>query len=278
MQMAGKYATAEQILSLRKELGLTRPLIFQYLDFLFQAFTFDWGSSWQTRESINSMLLKGIGPSLSLTLPAFMISFVLSLLVALFSASSRGATGTIDRTVTFLCLGLMSVSFLVYIISFQYFFAFRLGWFPINGWNGSWTGRWAFLYLPWIVSIVVTLGPNILIFRSAILDETFEDYVQTGKAKGVHRLNLFTKHILRNAMIPIVTVVVMQLPFLITGNLLLEAFFGIPGLGGLLIQAIQNADFPVVKAFTLVGSFLYVIFNLMADLLFIYFDPRVRLQ
>lgn len=276
--LAGKHATPEQIASIQQELGLDQSYLQQYLFFVKQTFTFDWGISWYTRSNINQMILSGIGPSLSLTLPSFLISFFLSVLVALFSASARGSLIFWDKTITTFCLALMSVSFLVYIISFQYILAFQFRWFPLNGWDDSWTGRWSFLILPWIISVVVTLGPNILIFRSAFLDEVIQDYVRTAQAKGVGRLQLFTQHILKNAMIPIITIVVMQIPILITGNLLLESFFGIPGLGGLLIQAIQNADLPVVKAFTIMGSIAYLFFNLIADLLYGFFDPRVELK
>lgn len=278
MQLAGKYATQEQIDSIRSELGLDQNLFVQYFHFIKQTLLFDWGRSWHTQANINQMLWQGLGPSLSLTLPAFLISFISSILLALFSASARGKQVFWDRGVTTFCLALMSISFLVYIISFQYFFAYALGWFPINGWDDSLSGRWGFLVLPWLISVVVSLGPNILIFRSAFMDEVIQDYVRTAQAKGVGRFRLFTQHILKNAMIPIITIMVMQVPFLITGNLLLEEFFGIPGLGNLLIQAIQNADFPVVKAFTVIGSMAYLFFNLAADILYMIFDPRVELR
>ncbi len=278
LQLAGKYATPEQVESIRHELGLDQSLFHQYLDFVKQTATLDWGRSWQTQSKISDMILSGIGPSLSLTVPAFLISFFISIMVALFSVSARGALLVWDRAISIFCLALMSISFLVYIISFQYLFAFHFRWFPLNGWDDSLMGRWGYLVLPWMISVVVSLGPNILIFRTAFLDEVIQDYVRTAQAKGVSRMILFGRHILKNAMVPVITIVVLQIPFLITGNLLLEAFFGIPGLGGLLIQAIQNADFPVVKAFTVVGSILYLFFNLVADLLYLVFDPRVELR
>jgi peptide/nickel transport system permease protein len=278
LQLAGKYATLEQVKEIRTELGLDRSLPLQYGDFVKQTLTFNWGRSWQTQSKISDMIWAGLGPSLCLTLPAFFISFLLAIAVALFSASAHGSQLVWDRGITTLCLALMSISFLVYIIGLQYFLAFKLDLFPLNGWNESWVGRWPYLFLPWIIAIVVSLGPNILIFRAAFLDEVIQDYVRTAQAKGLGRWSLFSKHILKNAMVPIVTIVVMQVPFLIMGNLLLEHFFGIPGIGGLLIQAIQSADLPVVKAFTVFGSLLYLFFNLAADLLYLVFDPRVELR
>lgn len=236
----------------------------------------DWGQSWHTKENINRMILHGISPTLSLTLPAFFMSFVVCLFFAFVCIHFRRIW--FDRFIVVICLSLMSISFLVYIIVYQYVFAFHLGLFPINGWDASYIYRWKFLLLPWLISISVSLGPNILIYRSALLDETLQDYVTTAKAKGVPSFLLYIRHILKNAMIPISTLLIMQVPFLMTGSLLLEAFFGIPGLGGLLIQGIQNADFPVIKAMTVLGSIVYVIFNLIADLCYTYFDPRVEFR
>jgi peptide/nickel transport system permease protein len=275
-QLAGKNATVEQIESIRQELGLNKPLYLQYFDFVKQTLTMDWGRSWTTQQKISSMVSQGIGPSLSLTVPAFILSFIISLAIALFSTYKKGSW--VDRSITTVCLALMSISFLVYIIFYQYALAFQMGWFPITGWDPSLTGRWTYLVLPWIISVSVSLGPNILIYRTALLDEVFQDYVRTARAKGVNNKVVYFKHILKNALIPIITIVVMQMPFLITGSLLLEAFFSIPGLGGMLIQAINNSDFPVIKAMTVIGSILYMVFNLFSDLLYAYVDPRVELK
>lgn len=275
-QLAGKNATPEQIDSIRESLGLNQSYITQYFEFLRQSFTFDWGVSWHTNQNINHLIVSGLGPSLSLTLPAFIFSYLLSLLIALYSTYAAQSLG--DRVVTFVCLALMSISFLVYIISFQYYFAFHLGFFPINGWSENWSEQLNFLVLPWMIAVCVSLGPNILIFRSSLLDQIHQDYVRTARAKGLSSFSLYGHHVFSNALIPILTVAMMQIPFLITGSLLLEAFFGIPGLGSLLIQAIQTADFPLIKAFTVIGSILYVLFNLLADILYSLFDPRVRLS
>ncbi|MCJ8275807.1 MAG: ABC transporter permease [Bdellovibrionales bacterium] len=275
-QLAGKNATPEQIESIRSQLGLNKSLALQYLDFVKQTFTLDWGRSWTTQQNISSMISQGIGPSLSLTVPSFILSFLICIGIALFSTYKKGTW--IDRSITMVCLALMSVSFLVYIIFYQYLLAFEWGLFPITGWDPSWSGRWSYLILPWIISISVSLGPGILIYRTALLDEVLQDYVRTARAKGVTNWVVYSQHILKNAMIPIITIVVMQMPFLITGSLLLEAFFSIPGLGGILIQAINNSDFPVIKAMTVLGSILYMLFNLLSDLLYAVVDPRVELK
>lgn len=276
LMMAGKNPTHEQLQMIRHQLGLDQSLIMQYLDFCQQIITLDFGRSWATQQKISEMIFQGIGPSLSLTFPAFILSFLICLGIALLTSYFHGRI--IDRVLITICLGLMSVSFLVYIIIFQYFFAFKMGLFPISGWDTSWSGRWQYLTLPWLIAVSVSLGPNILIYRAAVLDEVYQDYVRTARAKGLLPSLVFIKHILKNAMIPILTIVIMQMPFLIMGSLLLEAFFSIPGLGGILIAAISEADFPVIRALTVLGSILYMLFNLLSDILYVFLDPRVELR
>lgn len=272
---AGRHATADQVANIRHELGLDRSLPEQYLFYVKQIFTFDFGRSWSTRQEISSMIAAGIGPSLCLTIVPFVASVIFCVLLAMITSYFRGTL--LDKGVVISCLGLMSISSLVYILAFQYFFAFHLGIFPISGWDASWIGRWQYLFLPWIILFVLTLGPDILIYRSIIIDEAYQDYVRTARAKGLSTRFVFLRHILKNAMIPIITIVVIEMPFLITGSLLLEGFFGIPGLGGMIVHALNESDFPVVKAMTVVMALLYMVFNLISDILYSAVDPRVRL-
>ena len=276
LQYVGKNATVEQIASVRHELGVDQPLYKQYFLFLKQTIFFDWGESWHTHENINQLLLKAIGPSLSLTLPSFFLSFVLCLMLALYATHFRETW--INHLISVFCMALMSVSFVVYIIVYQYFFSFSLGLFPINGWDPGLWSRWHYLFLPWLISISVSLGPNLLIYRSVLIDEASSDYITTAIAKGLSSPVICLRHILKNAMIPISTNVISQIPFMMTGSLLLEAFFGIPGLGGLLMQSIQHSDFPVIKAMTFIGALVYMFFHLLSDFVYTLFDPRVRLQ
>ena len=244
LESAGKNTTTEELASIRHELGLDRPLHKQYFFFLRQVVTLDWGQSWQTNESINQLLIDGLGPSLSLTFPPFLMTFIICLLLSFFTLCF--GRGWLDSFLTAFCLVLMSVSFLVYIIVYQYFFAFSLNLFPINGWDESLLFRWKYLLLPWLISITVLLGPIFLICRSVFLEEALKPYIITAKAKGLSQSKIFFRHILKNSMIPLSTLFISQIPFLMTGSLLLESFFGIPGLGGLLMQAIQSGDFPVI--------------------------------
>ena len=275
LRFAGKHATVEQVQSIRAELGLDRSLPEQYLFFVKQIVTSDYGRSWASKQLISTMIGDGLGATLSLTVPAFFSSIVFCIGLALFAVWGRGTI--LDRGTVIICLALLSISSLVYILGLQYVLAFQGGIFPISGWDPSWFGRWEYLYLPWIILFVLSLGPNILIYRTVIMDEAFQDYVRTARAKGMTERNVYVKHILKNAMIPIITVVVIEMPFLITGSVLIENFFGIPGLGGTLIKALNDSDFPTIKAFTVISALTYMVFNLLADVLYSVVDPRVKL-
>lgn len=276
VRFAGKHATVERVAEIRAELGLDRSVSEQYLHFVKQIVTFDYGRSWATKQEISTMITDGLSATLSLTVPPFVTSVVFCILLALFSVYGRGTI--LDRGTVVTCLALLSISSVVYILALQYVLAFKGGIFPISGWDPSWTGRWEYLLLPWIIFVVLSLGPNILIYRTVIMDEVFQDYVRTARAKGLAEKQVFAKHVLKNAMIPIITVVVIEMPFLITGSVLIENFFGIPGLGGTTIKALNDSDFPVIKAFTVISALTYMIFNLLADILYSAVDPRVKLN
>ena len=275
-QIAGKYATADQIRLIEKQMGLDQPLPIQYFHYLKDLVTFDFGRSWSTQQQITDMIWSGMGPSLSLTLPAFLLVILLSISISLFIAYRR--QGWLDKGILILCLAGMSVSSLVYILYMQYWLAYKAGIFPISGWDPSWTGRWEYVALPILIFVLLSLGGNVLFYRSVFLDEIQNDYVRTARAKGLSTQKILFKHILRNALIPIITLVVLEMPFLILGSLLLESFFDIPGLGGLIYSAIQNADFPVIKAITFIGALLYMIFQLFSDILYAIVDPKVQLK
>lgn len=275
LQKLGKHGSVEEAKILRHEMGLDLPLVEQYFFFLKQCITFDFGRSWSTQQTIGSMISAGIGPSLSLAIPAFATSVLLSILIALVLAFFRNSF--IDKALVVTCLAGISVSLLVYIIAFQYILSYKMGMFPISGYEAGWTERWPYLLLPGIIWIVTSLGNDVLLYRTIVLDEIYQDYVRTARAKGLAEKFVLFKHVLKNAMIPIITNVVLEIPFLYTGSLLLENFFGIPGLGGMTVQALTSSDFPVIKAMTYVGSLLYVLFNLVSDLCYAFVDPRIKL-
>lgn len=274
--LLGKNATARQMADLREQLGLNKPLFDQYLDVVKSAFTFDFGHSWATKQEIKEMIIQGAYPSLCLTLPAFIIATVLSLIISLVVAFYRGKG--IDVTVRVLCIAGQSISALAYILFFQYFFAYKMGWFEISGFEFGFPDFVPFVALPAIIFILLSLGPDVRFFRTVILDEIYQDYVRTARAKGLGEIPILLKHVLRNALIPIITYVVIQIPTLILGALLLENFFSIPGLGGITLNALNSSDFPVIKAMAILSSVLYIILSLVTDVLYTIADPRVKLK
>ncbi len=274
--LLGKNATAKQMVELREQLGLNKSLWLQYLDVVKSAFTFDFGRSWQSKQEIMHMVKMGAYPSLALSIPAFTISTILSILISLVVAFYRGKG--IDLFIRILCIAGMSISSLVYILVFQWYFGYYLGWFEISGFEQGFPNFVPYVALPAIIWIVLSLGPDVRFFRTIILDEIYQDYVRTARAKGLGEKTILLKHVLRNAMIPIITYVVIQIPFLILGALLLESFFGIPGLGGMTLNALNSSDFPVVKAMAILSSVAYILFGLLTDILYTVADPRVKLK
>lgn len=276
LQIAGRHATAETIASTRRELGLDRPLYLQYVDLVKHIVTLDFGRSYQTKQEITSMLWEGIGPSLSLAVPAFFIATLISLAIGILVATYRGTLT--DRLIVAFCVGGQSISLLVYILAGQYFLAYRGGFFPISGYDPSWEGRWRYLLLPGIIFVLLTLAPQVRFYRTVILDEVYQDYVRTARAKGLRDRVIMFKHVLKNAMIPIITDIVINIPFLILGSVLLESFFAIPGIGDLVVRAISNSDRPVLMATTIMGTVAFVFFNILSDILYAVVDPRVQVK
>lgn len=274
--MLGKHATVAQIAELREELGLNKPMWAQYLDIVKSAFTFEFGRSWTTKQEIIQMIKNGAIPSLTLTLPAFLLSTVIAISISLVVSFFRGKW--IDKCAVFFCVLLMSVTSLAYILFGQWFFAYKLGWFEISGYESGFPDFIPYVVLPIIIWIILSIGPDVRFYRTVMLDEIYQDYVRTAKAKGLSERVILFKHVLKNAMIPIITFVVIQIPFLILGALLLESFFSIPGLGGITLNGVYNSDFPVIKAMTILTAMAYIIFSVITDVLYTVVDPRVRLK
>ncbi len=276
LQFLGRHATPDQIAALEREYGLDAPLYIQYLAYLKEIATLDFGLSFVTREPVADVLWRGVGPSLSLTVPALFATTILSVSVALIAAHFRGRP--LDRSLMVLAVAGMSVSFLVYIVVGQYLLAFEWPLFHIHGYRPGLVERWPYLSLPILILIVVGMGYDTRFYRSAIAEEVDKDYVTTAYAKGLGTPRVLFVHVLKNAMVPIVTRVMISVPFLVTGSLLLESFFGIPGLGGTLLDALDTADFPVIKAYTILVSVLFVVTNVLTDVFYAWVDPRIRLS
>jgi peptide/nickel transport system permease protein len=271
----GNHATPESIAELRAKWGLDQPLYVQFLDFLKQIISFDYGTSFNSGESLGRMFTKGAAVSLWLTVPPFVVGFVINVGFGLLVAYYRGSW--FDRIATGALIVTMSISYLVYIISFQYFLGYKLELFPVSGYESGLAGI-KYLLLPWIIFLTVHAGEDIRMYRTMFLDETSADYVRTARAKGLSEPGVLVHHVLKNAMIPIVTYTAVMVPFLLLGAFLMERYFSLPGVGDLMISAINNGDFPVLKGLTMVLAIAYSAMVLLTDLIYAWVDPRVSLR
>ncbi len=275
LTLLGKHASPKQLDMLRKELGLNKPFLHQYFDLLKATFTFNFGKSWFTKQEIFTILKDGVLVSFSFTFPAFIVSIFLSIGFALISVFYRGQL--IDKMLVVGSTTLMSVSALSYILFFQWFFAYKLDWFEIAGYERGFPHFVPYILLPCIIIIFLSIGSDIRLYRTFILDEINQEYVRTARSKGLSEIKILLKHVLKNAMIPIVTNIVIQLPFLLLGALLIESFFGIPGLGGIVIDAIGHSDFPLIKSITVLSAIFVIFCNLLTDIIYTLLDPRIKL-
>jgi peptide/nickel transport system permease protein len=275
--VAGLFATPEQIASIRNQLGLDKPVWQQLWIFIQQIFTFNWGKSWATNELVSTIFATRLPATLTIMIPILLLEVGLAIIAALAVAYVRGSLT--DRAIMIIITVALSISFLVYIIVGQWLFGFKLGWFPVQGWtNSTLTNLLVYAPLPVFLAVLVSLAPQTRLYRSFFLDEIGQDYVRTARAKGVSENRIMTKHVLRNAMIPILTNVATQLPGVFIGSFLLEVFFSIPGLGREVFTAVNRSDYPVIQAVTVYLAALTMLINLITDVLYKFVDPRVVLK
>lgn len=242
----------------------------RFLRALKEAATLDFGRTLMTGEPIHVILRRGVGPSLALMLPVFLGEILFGVALALIAAAFKDRL--LDRLLVLFSVAGMSVSYLVLILFGQWFFGYYCNWFPVWGWGSP-----AYLCLPVMIGILSGLGGGVRFYRTVFADELKKEYLRTAAAKGIPAWKIYSVHLLRNAAIPILTRASAVLPFLFTGSLLLETFFGIPGLGFTGIEALNNADLQLLKALVFVSALLFVVINLLTDLLYAVFDPRIRL-
>lgn len=275
--LAGKISNQEQIDNIRKQLGVDQPAWRQLLIFCQQIATGDFGRSWSTNEEVSRIFATRIGPTLTIMFPLLVLETAFGILFALGVAYVRGSLT--DRAIMIACTFAMSISFLVYIILGQWLFGFQLGWFPVQGWSDSyWKNLVVYAPLPVFLALLVSIAPTLRLYRSFFLDEINQDYVRTARAKGLPETTVMFKHVMRNAMIPILTNVAIALPGLMIGSFLLEKFFSIPGLGREVITAVERSDFPVIKAITVYLAVFTMFLNLLVDVLYKWVDPRVEFK
>lgn len=275
--LGGLNASAEQIDAIRQELGLNEPWWVQLWIFVKQIVTFNWGKSWATNESVSNLFATRLPATLTVMMPILILDVVLALPIAMWVAYRRGSLA--DRTIMVITTVALAISFLVYVIVGQYVFGFLLGWFPVQGWSDSvWNNLITYAPLPVLLAVMVGLAPQTRLYRSFLLDELGQDYVRTARAKGMTERDVLFRHVLRNALIPILTNIGLALPGIFVGSFLIEVFFSIPGLGREVLLAVNRSDYPVIQAVTVYLAVLTMFINLATDVLFKLADPRVVLK
>jgi peptide/nickel transport system permease protein len=275
--LGGLNATPEQIDAIRQQLGLNEPWYYQLWIFLKSIATFDWGKSWATNETVSNLFATRLPATLTVMIPILILDVVLSLPIAMWVAYRRGTLT--DRSIMVVTTVALSISFLVYVIVGQYVFGFLLGWFPVQGWSDSVLNNLiTYAPLPVLLAVMVGISPQTRLYRTFLLDELGQDYVRTARAKGMTERTVLFRHVLRNAMIPILTNVGLLLPGIFVGSFLIEVFFSIPGLGREVLLAVNRSDYPVIQAVTVYLAALTMLINLVVDLLYKLVDPRVVLK
>jgi peptide/nickel transport system permease protein len=275
--LGGLNATQEQVAAIRTQLGLDRPWWVQLLIYLKEIVTFDWGRSWATNEAVSNLFATRLPATLTVMVPILILDTLVALPIAMWVAYRRGSLS--DRAIMVISTVALSISFLVYIIVGQYVFGFQLGWFPVQGWSDSTlTNLLTFVPLPVLLAVLVGVSPQTRLYRTFVLDELGHDYVRTARAKGLTESTVLFKHVLRNALIPIITNIGYALPGIFVGSFLIEVFFSIPGLGREVLLAVNRSDYPVIQATTVYLAMLTMLINLATDLLYKVADPRVVLK
>ncbi len=272
----GEKAPPEVLQRWIEKNGYDRPWTEQLGDHYRRMLTFDFGASDADGVPIVRRLREGAGPSLSFMLPTFVLGLGLGIGLALFVAYFRETY--IDRAGVVLAVLAMSVSMLLYIIFCQYVMGKVLNWFPISGFDPDPAVLPRFLAMPILIGVLAGIGGEVRFYRTVFVEETSRDYVRTARAKGCGDGRVMSHHVLRNALIPILTRVVVAIPFLFTGSLLVESFFGIPGLGAVTVEAIHGNDFSTLRAMVYLSALVFILFQIVTDFSYTLADPRVRLE
>ena len=287
LSIGGQRVTQEAIDRWKVDRGYDKPLFInaeqpgaaRFTDTIFYErsvplLRFDFGVSDQGLD-IGHQITTRMVPSLALALPTFVLGLFVCIVFALVLVFFKGTR--LDFAGVVLCVVLLSISGLFYIIAGQWLFAKTLHWVPYSGFVDGWES-WRFLVLPVLVGIISGLGGQARFYRTLFLEEAGKDYVRTARAKGLRESAVLMRHVLRNALLPILTGTVSAIPLLFMGSLIAESFFGIPGLGSYTIDAINAQDFSIVRAMVFLGSCLYIVGLILADISYTVADPRVRFE
>jgi peptide/nickel transport system permease protein len=287
LHLGGKRVTQEAIDKWKADHGYNKPLAINlsaqgsgkltetiFFEKSLKLFLFDFGRADDGR-NIGADIRQRMWPSLAIAIPGLIVGLFVNVTVAMLIAFFRASY--IDTWAVIVAVAMMSISSLFYIIGGQFIFSKMLRLVPISGYDGGLNAT-KFLILPVIIGLIGGVGSGTRWYRTIFLDEIGKDYVRTARAKGLSELTVLFGHVLRNALVPILTGVVVVLPLLFMGSLITESFFSIPGLGSYTIDAINSQDFAIVRAMVFLGSFLYIIGLLLTDISYTWVDPRVRLH
>ncbi len=287
VHLGGKRVTPEAIAKWKEDRGYNKPLLYnasgagteKLADTIFykhslRLFALEFGRSDNGR-NIGYDIRQRMWPSLAIALPIFLVGILVHITFAMLLAFFRGSY--LDTAGVVLCVIMMSISTLFYVIGGQYLVSMLLRLVPVSGYDIG-ADAVKFLVLPVLVGVVSGIGSSTRLYRTFFLEEIGKDYVRTARAKGLSELRVLFRHVLKNAMIPILTGVVVVIPLLFTGSLIMESFFGIPGLGSYTIDAINSQDFAIVRAMVFLGSVLYILGLILTDITYTLVDPRVRLS
>ncbi len=287
LAIGGRRVSADAIEKWKVERGYDKPMLLnsqakgseRYTDTIFfersaRLFVFDFGASDAGRD-ISHEIRQRMGPSLALAVPTFILGLLASVAFSLMLVFFRGTY--LDFWGVALCVAMLSISALFYIIAGQYLFSKTLRLVPLSGFAGGFDA-FRFLILPVVVAIIARLGPEARFYRALFLEEIGKDYVRTARSKGLSERLVLFRHVLRNAMLPILTSTISAIPLLFMGSLIAESFFGIPGLGSYTLDAINAQDFAIVRAMVFIGSVLYIVGLILADISYTLADPRVRFE
>lgn len=275
--IAGDYATDAQILEIREGLGLDKSLLSQFGIWMGNILQGDLGESFFFKKQVTELIAARIEPTLSLSILTILLTVAVAVPMGVISAYKQGSW--LDRVV--MGFSVVGFSIPVFVIGFGliYVFSLRLGWFPVQGYQRLAGGLWPWLQhliLPALALSVIFVAFIARMTRTSVLEVLGEDYIRTARAKGQTETKVLIRHALRNAAVPIVTVIGFAFAILIGGVVVTESVFNIPGLGLLTVDAVLNRDFPTIQAVVLLFSFIYVVINLVIDLSYTVLDPRIR--
>ncbi|HVL56850.1 MAG TPA: ABC transporter permease [Burkholderiaceae bacterium] len=275
--IAGPGATAQDVEHIRARLGLDQPIVSQFFVWAAHMLQGDFGESFFYKRTVASLIADRIEPTLALATLTIILATVVAVPLGTIAAVRQGSW--IDRFV--MGFSVLGFSVPVFVIGYLliYVFSVQLGWFPVQGYQRIANGFWEFLHrliLPACTLAVIYVALIARMTRTSVLEVLNEDYVRTARAKGLPNLKVIVRHALRNAAVPIVTIIGIGIALLIGGVVVTESVYNIPGLGRLTVDAVLARDYPTVQAVILLFSFAYVLVNLVIDLLYTVLDPRIR--